>query len=183
MPPLNQLPDLGPAPGPPPGPPPGPAPSPRQSPSGLGTILRYAVAVPVVAGSLLATAWLGSVAWTWLGDRGEAPSPAPAPVDPASVRGKALELSRDYLTAWSARLREAAAKIRGGGDAAKAAVELAEGWKQDRSARYRERVAPLEPPTSSPEPTAAEREAYAKFLEEIAAGADDAAGVGRLVRP
>ena len=177
MPPLNQLPDIGPAPYAPPAPGPAlPRPAPSSGTSGLGTLLRYAVAVPIMAGSVLATAWLGSLAWTWLREDAGPDTPAPAPIDPGSVRAKAADLSRDYLSTWAVRLREAATKVRAGSEAAKLAVELAEGWKQDRTARYRERVEPLEPRFADPSgPTPAEREAYAKFLEEIAQGADDAA--------
>lgn len=181
MPATHLLPDFGP-PAPRPVPPP-PAPGPAPEAPARVRAWRAAGVLPWAACALAAALalYLFALHRGWLDGSGPAPGPAPGPA--SATRAAAAETGGDFLETWSARLREAAATLRSGGDPLKATADLTEGWAKDRTAAGQKRLVPLEPPDPGPAPTPAQREAYAAYLDEMAAGAADAARAVRDRRP
>lgn len=186
MPPTNTIPGRGgSSPYPRPQPPPHPVAPDPPADSKIWTFTKAAASGVVKAILPITVALLLFYGIRYFTGGGGLPTPGPGPdSDPSSARVQGAAMSVEWLTAYSKRLREAAASIRDGkatpGDAASA---LGKAWADDRSAAHRSRLAPLEAEiaTGGVEGSPAHRTAYAAFLETVADGVDDAAA-GQIPR-
>lgn len=123
---------------------------------------------------------LGCVAGLLLARWQHGPIGPYVPPAPATVRGLASSMSADWLGSYAARVREAAGRVRSGEmDGQTAAARLAEDWKRDRLEAEARTVGPLlpAPPAGEEEGSPRHLELYAAYLEQLAAGFDDASAL------